>query len=311
MSRFPFPIPFGWFHVAYPDELVPGTVKPLMYFGQELVAWRNNAGEVVVQDAYCPHLGAHLGYGGFVDDKCIRCPFHHWAFDPQGACTNIPYSDRLNRKARVFTYPVIERNGFVMAWYHPHREAPSFEIPELIQYNNDEWTSYEVHDFTIDSVWQEMSENSVDGPHFRYVHRTGEVPTIERYDTDGPFSKMESKQVYVTPRGNVVGNINVTAYGPGLQTTLFSGIIDTFLVSTTTAITDERSVVRFHFQVRKSGDEHFTKAVGDAFVKMVCDQIREDMPIWEHKDYLPVPALADTDGPIMQYRKWAAQFYAN
>ena len=33
------------------------------------------------------------------------------------------------------------------------------------------------------------------------------------------------------------------------------------------------------------------------------------MPIWEHKAHLVRPALADTDGPFMKYRKWYAQFY--
>jgi hypothetical protein len=26
--------------------------------------------------------------------------------------------------------------------------------------------------------------------------------------------------------------------------------------------------------------------------------------------FLPTPALADTDGPIMKFRKWYSQFYA-
>ena len=79
----------------------------LKYFGRDLVLWRDEAGEFHLQDAFCPHLGAHLGVGGAVEDGCIRCPFHGWTFDGTGACTNIPYSDRLNRKAHVRTYPVV------------------------------------------------------------------------------------------------------------------------------------------------------------------------------------------------------------
>ena len=36
----------------------------------------------------------------------------------------------------------------------------------------------------------------------------------------------------------------------------------------------------------------------------------EDKHIWEHKAYVPRPALADHDGPIMKFRRWASQFYA-
>ena len=34
------------------------------------------------------------------------------------------------------------------------------------------------------------------------------------------------------------------------------------------------------------------------------------MPIWENKEYLAVPALAPTEKPVMDFRKWASQFYA-
>ena len=50
--------------------------------------------------------------------------------------------------------------------------------------------------------------------------------------------------------------------------------------------------------------------VAQAFVKEINKQVIEDKPIWEHKTFLPVPALADTDGPILKFRKWYSQFYA-
>ena len=37
--RFPFPIPFGWFQVAFPSDLAPGEVTPLEYWNRELVLW--------------------------------------------------------------------------------------------------------------------------------------------------------------------------------------------------------------------------------------------------------------------------------
>jgi 3-Ketosteroid 9alpha-hydroxylase C-terminal domain len=36
----------------------------------------------------------------------------------------------------------------------------------------------------------------------------------------------------------------------------------------------------------------------------------EDNVIFDNKIHLPNPALADGDGPILAFRKWAAQFYA-
>ena len=33
-------------------------------------------GLVAVIDAFCPHLGAHIGVGGHVEEDDIVCPFH-------------------------------------------------------------------------------------------------------------------------------------------------------------------------------------------------------------------------------------------
>ena len=41
--RFPFPIPFGWFQVAFPGDLEPGGVMPLTYWDRELVLYGTEA----------------------------------------------------------------------------------------------------------------------------------------------------------------------------------------------------------------------------------------------------------------------------
>ena len=94
--RFPFPrYPNGWFQVAYSDEVTPGTVVPLKYFGADLVLFRTQTGEAHVLDAHCPHVGAHLGHGGCVKGESIQCPFHAWRFDGQGQCVAVPYARKI------------------------------------------------------------------------------------------------------------------------------------------------------------------------------------------------------------------------
>jgi phenylpropionate dioxygenase-like ring-hydroxylating dioxygenase large terminal subunit len=57
-NRFPYAnFPTGWFAVAASQELAPGEVKPIHYFGTDLVLFRTEAGQAVVTDPYCPHLG--------------------------------------------------------------------------------------------------------------------------------------------------------------------------------------------------------------------------------------------------------------
>ena len=102
--------PTGWFQVAWSAELGVREVRRMRYFGRDLVAWRADSGDVTVMDAYCGHLGAHLGYGGHVEGDRIACPFHGWEWNREGRNVCIPYQDRPNRGRRIRTFPVVERN---------------------------------------------------------------------------------------------------------------------------------------------------------------------------------------------------------
>lgn len=306
MGRFPFPVPLGWFHVVDAVEVADGAVARADVLGRELVAWRDGSGTVRVQDAVCPHLGAHLGVGGTVQDGCIRCPFHGWRFDGEGTCVEIPYSDKLNRKARLRTYSTVERHGLVFAWYHPAGAPPSWEPPDVPEIGRDGWTDLIRTEYAIASIPQEMAENSVDPAHFRYVHGTAIVAIIDEYTTDGPLALMRSTQGMVTKETSVMGRIDVETHGPGFSITRFSGIVDAVLLATTTPIDDETSRLRFHFTFPAEAGR-----LGDLFVEEVHRQVQQDIPIWEHKRYLPVPALADTDGPVGRFRRWYQQFYVH
>jgi len=106
----------------------------------------------VDRDAYCPHLGAHLGAGGRVEGECIRCPFHGWTFKGgDGRLANIPYSDTRIIKivqlitgnplegsnfliraylvpefAKIKMWKTMEGNGFIYLWFHAEGEEPSW-----------------------------------------------------------------------------------------------------------------------------------------------------------------------------------------
>jgi nitrite reductase/ring-hydroxylating ferredoxin subunit len=312
-DRYPFDIPFGWFQVAWSDELAPGDVVPRFYFGRHLVLWRDDAGQAHVNDAFCPHLGGHFGYGGkVVKGDQLQCPFHGWEFDAEGANTCIPYSERVNQKARIRSYAVREvADHFISVWFHPEDAAPLYEVDMPSEATDPEYGEWMGRHFSVQAAAQELAENSVDGPHFRYVHHTETVPEIQSYDTDGYVSRMRSVQRFPTPRGVVDGRIDVDNQGPGFGITRFSGIVDTFLVGAAVPVDANRCEVRFSFRTRSLGDAETTSSVGRAFVKEVCKQFEEDRPIWEHKAHLRRPALADTDPPFMKFRKWYAQFYAS
>ena len=57
------------------------------------------------------------------------------------------------------------------------------------------------------------------------------------------------------------------------------------------------------------------RAVGDEAGREIIDAfsksgIYHDIPIWNHKIYKERPLLVQGDGRIMEYRRWARQFYS-
>ncbi len=309
------PIPNGWFQVADSAEIKPGDVKPLRYFGKDLVIFRTEDGELSVLDAFCPHLGAHLGYGGKIKGNEIECPFHAWRFGADGKCAGVPYAKHQPRKASIDRWHIKEVAGLVMCWHHANGEPPQFDIPdEIPEYmskdgvRNEEWTDFERREWTIRSRNQEMAENAVDSAHFHYLHGCTNMPQSEA-NIDGPIMRVFSGTGMETPRGTVDGSVESLNYGFGLAIVRFKGIVETLNVASTTPIDGENVHLRFNFSVKRTAGADIVRGVGKAFVAEVTRQLEQDIPIWENKIQLERPMLCDGDGPIALFRRWCTQFY--
>ena len=310
LSRYPMsPYPDGWFQVAWSDELAAGRVEALHCFGRDYVLYRGSDGRPRVFDAHCPHLGAHLGHGGQVDGDGIRCPFHAWVFDGSGECRSIPYCDRIPPSARLHAHPVVERNGLVMLWHHAAGAPPAWDVPHLAELEDAGWGPVAKRRWKIRTHNQDMAENAVDRAHFRYVHGTLSVPET-RAVAEGPCLHVHSTMMLGTPMGEVEGTIESRSWGFGLGHVSFRGIVETSLVSSVTPLDGEFVDVRFSFRVRSLGNPRTDAGVGKALIADIEKQMREDIPIWEHKAFLARPALCEADGPIGAFRQWSRQFYS-
>ena len=182
-KRYPMPLPFGWFVVSYANELKIGDVKAVRYFGQDQVLFRGESGKAAMLDAYCPHLGAHLGHGGLVKKDCIECPFHAWEWDANGKVANIPYAKNIPpraKEAKIFTYPTVEKNNLIYAWYHPNGDEPSYEVETYPEILDPDWSdNFVSSEYIVDCHIQDMAENAVDAAHFQYVHGVVSYPEFE------------------------------------------------------------------------------------------------------------------------------------
>ena len=299
----------GWFVVALSDDLGPGDVKPLKYFGRDLVAYRGQDGKVRILDAHCPHLGAHLGVGGTVADNCIRCPFHAWRFDGEGQCVEILYADKIPSRAQVGAWPVDELNGLIFVWHARNGEAPDYRIPPLPQYDHDEWTPWFTNIRTIQTHPKELMENVADKAHFPTVHNT----EIDRFDNefDGHIAVQRTEgTAYPRAGGTDSFKLTATYYGPSYQITeMASDVMPSVLVNCHAPI-DERTLhLRFGVMLKKIMSDDKMARFAEMYVKNLQVGFGEDVQIWEHKLYRERPMLCDGDGAIGKLRKWYRQFY--
>lgn len=309
MGRFPFPAyPVGWYHLAYADDVRAGDVRPVRCFGRDLVCFRGESGASHVLDAHCPHLGAHIGYGGTVCGDLVACPFHGWRFDGEGVNVEVPYSTRTNAQARLQPWPVVERNGILFVWYHPSAAEPAWEPPEVPEYRDPEMAWLKGPEtYLIRSHVQEMGENSVDVAHFRFVHGVAGFRGC-RATTDGPKLESVAEVTFVTPRGDVDGTMDTELWGMGLHIVRSRGIAQWCSFVTMTPVEEELVEARYTFMVPRSPDGRPSR-VGEGLIRDFEKQILQDIPIFEHKVHRDPPALILGDGPILTYRRWARQFY--
>lgn len=309
MERYPFPAyPNGWFRVAYTVDLATAEVKPLRYFGRDLVLFRTEAGEACVLDAHCAHLGAHLGHGGCVSGDTIRCPFHHWLWDRNGSCVEVPYAKRIPPTAKMRSWPVAEKNGLILIYHDAEGRPPAYEIPDVPEVGAEGWSAPFVHTWKLRARWLDMNENCVDQAHFKFIHGALEIPAIET-QTDGHIFHTEARLRMKAPgNSEAEGVLNTNDFGPGFQIVNMSGFIDTIEMNTSTPIDEEFTETSFLCTAKTEGDlrkEHLAEKI----VKDLMQQFENDIPIWENKASWSRPVLCDGDGPVGDYRKWMRQFF--
>lgn len=309
MSRFPFGIPNSWYLIAYSDELLTGDVRRLEYLDRELVAFRGESGQLIVLDAHCPHLGANLAVGGKVVGDTIQCPLHAWRWGADGACAEIPYSKQTSSKARAVSYPVMERNGMVFIWFHAEGKAPDFEIPKIVEWGESGWLSHWLRwEWTVKTHPQEMAENGIDWPHFGNVHGMA-LPA----DRDCSFqpgyytwqiggTKTMSTLEHRSDKLMLYGE----NWGLGYSWLRQFGQFETIVATGLTPIDKETTHMRMGVIARMGGrDEGELKAYMDEHAVFA----EQDFAIWENKKFREKPPLCPDDGPILEFRRWAAQFY--
>lgn len=168
-----------WQPVALADEFDPALdpgmlhrpVKAVRLLGQDLVLFKDAQGAWGLLDRDCPHRGADLSFARHEGDG-LRCPFHGWKFDVNGACLDTPAEpagSKLRERVRQRSYPVLERSGVLFAWLGDEGTAP----PPFPQF--DCFAAPSSHTFAFKGLWHanwlQAFEVGIDPAHPSFLHR--------------------------------------------------------------------------------------------------------------------------------------------
>jgi nitrite reductase/ring-hydroxylating ferredoxin subunit len=284
--------------------------------GQDLVVYRTESGLVRAVGPHCPHLGAHFGYGGRVDGELLVCPFHSFAYDPDGTCVRTGYGTKPPPNAQLAQRPARETNGLLLVW-HGTRE-PAWHVPAL---DGDGWTQLRCRRFVLRDHPQETTENSVDLGHFAIVHGYRNVRMLGDAKADGPYLSTaffaEHPLPWPLPWQTLPFRFETHIYGLGyslVDVHVRRPGVKARLWVLPTPVDERRLTLRLVASVRAGTRRGAPGRVRDDVLNRLvlwglARGASQDFPIWEHKAYRERPALAVGDGPIGLYRRWARQFY--
>jgi phenylpropionate dioxygenase-like ring-hydroxylating dioxygenase large terminal subunit len=305
------PYPTGWYAIGLGSELAPAAVISHRFMGEDLVVYRTRSGIVRAVEPYCAHLGAHLGYGGWVDGELIVCPFHSFAYDANGACVRTGYGTKPPAQARLAHRLVRELNGLLLIWHGAG--APSWDVPEL---DLEGWTAIKCRRYVLRDHPQEVTENSVDLGHFAIVHGYRNVRMLRDAATDGAYLSTAYSAEQPLLRTTVAFEFETQIFGLGyslVHVRVRRPELQARLWVLPTPIDERRVTLRLAASVRmRARRTPASHAVDFVLKQLVLSgfawSAKQDFPIWENKQYRERPALAIGDGPIGLYRRWARQF---
>jgi phenylpropionate dioxygenase-like ring-hydroxylating dioxygenase large terminal subunit len=183
-----------WLYVAHESQLRnPGDFVRTQLAQHEVLVTRHQDGKIYVLHNRCPHRGARLCMVDSGTSRLLTCPYHAWAFRPDGTLAAVPHpksypanfslADPQNHMQRVRS--VDSYHGFVFAnlddsaaplteHLGPMREV----IDNLIERAPDGEIEIADSSFTLEyhGNWKLHMENANDIFHPSFVHSSSVAP---------------------------------------------------------------------------------------------------------------------------------------
>jgi phenylpropionate dioxygenase-like ring-hydroxylating dioxygenase large terminal subunit len=162
-----------WYAAAHRDELNAAPLARTL-LDQPIVFYRTSNGTATALQDRCPHRFAPLSMGKVRGDE-LECGYHGLRFNCAGACSHNPHGP-VPPRAKVRSYPVTERYGFIWLW----PGEPALANPDLLPAFNflaDRETYTVLPGYLhVKANYQLIVDNLLDLSHALFVHPHFAIP---------------------------------------------------------------------------------------------------------------------------------------
>jgi nitrite reductase/ring-hydroxylating ferredoxin subunit len=309
----------GWYRVLSSHSLARGAVLTGRLAGRDVVVFRTRRGTVGAVPPFCPHLGAHLGHGGTVEDEHLRCPFHGFRYALDGSCS-VPESYRAApARCQLTPYPVRELLGQIFVFDAEPGRAPDFELPALTL---DGLTTPRWLTLRFEGRVEDFAENGVDLGHFAEVHRYRNVRDVEvryegprvhtrfRFDRKNPAGPVPPTitsvfDTVIHGLGCSVTELTVETLGLRLRLLLLASPVEAHRVDFTVGAS--LRLPEPLARLPRAVTDRATAPLMAFLLQNIAADIEQDRLIWAHRARLPRPALAPEDGEVARFRRYLTE----
>ncbi len=158
----------AWYVAAWADEV---TEKPLArrILDQPVVLFRDARRRAAALADMCCHRGAPLSCGKVVASG-LECGYHGMIYGGDGACVHIPGQVHIPTKARVTSYPLVEKDTALWIWMGDPAAADPAAIVDYPFHNDMKNWPHKHTMLPIKGSANLMVDNLMDLTHLGYIH---------------------------------------------------------------------------------------------------------------------------------------------
>lgn len=157
----------SWYVAAWSRELASGPISRVI-LEAPVVIFRTEAGVPIALEDRCPHRHLPLSLGA-VEGETIQCGYHGMQINGSGQCVHVPSQRAVPPRARIRSYPVVERYGWIWIWTAEPASADPALVPDFGQLEDPGLKAVGGTNL-VKANFRLLNDNLLDLSHVGFVH---------------------------------------------------------------------------------------------------------------------------------------------